>query len=47
MGLGLRFSLGLPGRTIWIVDAHRDGKPYVVRAEWRFAVAAICVDWLT
>jgi hypothetical protein len=33
------FSLGwveavdLEGRTIWIVDAHRDGKRFVVRAD--------------
>jgi len=25
--------LDLTGRTIWIVDAHRDGKRFIVRAE--------------
>jgi hypothetical protein len=33
MELGLRLSSGLQGRTIWIVDAHRDGKSFVVRAD--------------
>ena len=28
------FAVGLHGRTIWIVDAHRDdGKRFVVRAD--------------
>ena len=26
-------ALGLEGRTIWIVDAHRDGKRFIVRAD--------------
>jgi hypothetical protein len=26
-------SLDLEGRTIWIVDAHRDGKRFIVRAD--------------
>jgi hypothetical protein len=31
---GLGLSLGRDGRTIWIVDAHRDdGKRFVVRAD--------------
>ena len=25
-------ALDLEGRTIWIVDAHRDGKRFIVRA---------------
>ena len=33
MELGLRFSVDYEGRTIWIVDAHRDGKRFVVRAD--------------
>jgi hypothetical protein len=35
MGLGLRGSGGFQrGRTLWIVDAHRDdGKRFVVRAD--------------
>jgi hypothetical protein len=29
-----RFAQKLPGRTIWIADAHRgDGKRFVVRAD--------------
>jgi hypothetical protein len=32
--LGLRFAVDSQGRTIWIVDAHRDdGKRFVVRAD--------------
>ena len=31
--LGWVSALDLEGRTIWIVDAHRDGKRYVVRAD--------------
>jgi len=26
-------SLDLEGRTIWIADAHRDGKRFIVRAD--------------
>ena len=26
-------ALDLEGRTIWIVDAHRDGKRFIVRAD--------------
>jgi hypothetical protein len=26
-------ALDVQGRTIWIVDAHRDGKRFVVRAD--------------
>jgi hypothetical protein len=41
------------GRTIWIVDAHRDdGKRYVVRADDKLTAflefeRAVCVDLLT
>jgi hypothetical protein len=31
--LGWVSALHLEGRTIWIVDAHRDGKRFVVRAD--------------
>ena len=31
--LGWVSALDLQERTIWIVDAHRDGKRFVVRAE--------------
>jgi hypothetical protein len=31
--LGWVSVLDLEGRTIWIIDAHRDGKRYVVRAD--------------
>jgi hypothetical protein len=47
-------ALDLEGRTIWIVDAHRDGKRFVVRANQtltaflnsnqRFALVAIRLD---
>ena len=29
-------AIDLDGRTIWIVDAHRDGKRFIVRAEKRW-----------
>jgi hypothetical protein len=29
-------ALDSRGRTIWIVDAHRDGKRFVVRADDKF-----------
>src|SRR5262249_21282099 len=40
------------GRTIWIVDAHRDGKRFVVRADQKLIAfleleRAICVSLLT
>jgi hypothetical protein len=31
--VGLALSSSLSGRTIWIVDAHRDGKRFIVRAD--------------
>jgi hypothetical protein len=31
--LGWVSALDLEGRTIWITDAHRDGKRFVVRAD--------------
>jgi hypothetical protein len=31
--LGYVSALDCEGRTIWIADAHRDGKRYVVRAD--------------
>ena len=31
--LGCVSAIDFQGRTIWIVDAHRDGKRFVVRAE--------------
>jgi len=33
MELGLRVRRGPAGRTIWITDAHREGKRFVVRAD--------------
>ena len=34
MEFGLGLTIDLEGRTIWIMDAHRDdGKRYVVRAD--------------
>src|SRR4029453_15935177 len=32
--LGCVSAIDFQGRTIWIVDAHRDGKRFVVGAEW-------------
>jgi hypothetical protein len=31
--LGWVSAVDLEGRTIWIVDAHRDGKRFIVRAD--------------
>jgi hypothetical protein len=31
--LGWASAVDVQGRTIWIVDAHRDGKSFVVRAD--------------
>ena len=31
--LGWVSALDLKGRTIWIVDAHRDGQRFIVRAD--------------
>jgi hypothetical protein len=31
--LGSVSAIDLEGRTIWIVDAHRDGRRFVVRAD--------------
>jgi hypothetical protein len=31
--LGWVLTLDLEGRTIWIVDAHRDGKRFIMRAD--------------
>jgi hypothetical protein len=31
--LGWVSALDVQGRTIWVVDAHRDGKRFIVRAE--------------
>jgi hypothetical protein len=31
--LGWVSALDLEGRTIWIVDAHRGGKRFIVRAD--------------
>ena len=31
--LGWVPAVGVEGRTIWIVDAHRDGKRFIVRAD--------------
>jgi hypothetical protein len=30
-------AVDLEGRTIWIADAHRDGKRFVVRADEKFS----------
>ncbi|PYJ89601.1 MAG: hypothetical protein DME71_09190 [Verrucomicrobia bacterium] len=33
LGLGWVSAVDSDGRTIWIADAHRDGKRYVVRSD--------------
>ena len=33
MELGCVSAIDREGRTIWIVDAHRDGKRFIVRAD--------------
>jgi len=45
--LGYVSALDSHGRTIWIADAHRDGKRYVVRADEKLTAfveleSAIC-----
>ena len=41
MELGLRVSFWiLKGRTIWIVDAHRDGNRFVVHADEKLTAFA-------
>jgi hypothetical protein len=45
-------ALDREGRTIWIADAHRDGKRYFVRADEKLTAflgleRAICVGLLT
>jgi hypothetical protein len=50
--LGRVSAVDCDGRTIWIADAHRDGKRYVVHAdeilaaflELESALAANCLD---
>jgi hypothetical protein len=45
-------ALGVEGRTIWIVDAHRDdGKRFIVRADQKLTAfleleRAICIHLL-
>jgi hypothetical protein len=36
--LGYASALDSNGRTIWIADAHRDGKRFVVRADEKLTV---------
>jgi hypothetical protein len=33
MEFGLVLDLDVQGRTIWIVDARGDGKPFIMRAD--------------
>ena len=45
-------ALDLQGRTIWIADAHRDGKRFIVRADELLTAfveleRAVCVHVLT
>ena len=34
--LGYVSAVDSTGRTIWVVDAHRDGKRFIVRADEKF-----------
>ena len=48
----MRKALDLEGRTIWIADAHRDEKRFIVRADEKLTAfleleRAICVGLLT
>jgi len=51
--LGLRISRGFPrANAIWIADAHRDGKRFVVRADEKLTAfleleRAICIHLLS
>jgi hypothetical protein len=51
--LGWVAALDLEGRTIWIVDAHReDGKRFIVRVDEKLTAflelqRGICIDLLT
>ena len=38
--LGYVSAIDSEGRTIWIVDVHRDGKRYVVRADEKLTLYA-------
>jgi hypothetical protein len=45
-------ALDLQGRTIWIADAHRDGKRFIVRADELLTAfveleRAVCIGLLT
>jgi len=49
--LGWVSALDSEGRTIWIADAHRDGKRFVVHAEEKLTAfveleGAICIGLL-
>ena len=51
-GVGWVSALDDYGRTVWIVDAHREGKRFVVRAHEKLTAfleleRAICVSLLT
>jgi hypothetical protein len=37
--LGWVSAINFEGRTIWIVDAHRDGKCFVVRTDEKLGTA--------
>jgi hypothetical protein len=45
-------ALDSEGRTIWVADAHRDGKHFVVRADEKLTAfleleRAVCIGLLT
>jgi hypothetical protein len=50
--LGRVSALDSEGRTIWIADAHRDGKRFIVRAGEKLTAfleleRAVCIDLLS
>ena len=50
--LGWVSALDLEGRTIWIVDAHRDGKRFIVHADEKLSAflelaRAVCIHLLS
>jgi len=50
--LGWVSAVDLEGRTIWIADAHRDGKRFVARADEKLTAflemeRTVCIHLLT
>jgi hypothetical protein len=52
MELGWVSAVDSAGRTVWIIDAHRDGKRFVVRADEKLTAfleleRAVCIRLLS